>query len=265
MSASTTIKFSAVYLLALVASVNNRVFVTALQPAASPPPTHYVTACSIPDPPPIAESFEPNVVDNALLAAFRWTLQQQSKTRSDLPGFDGMMEELLDFRRIYGLDEQERVSYQTLIALAGPVPFVYRQLFASQDFSPPLLAWFAKYLLPFLVGDMELTERSVDDPSPGGVLVKRCRVLEGTNCKGVCAKMCKIPTQRFFAEEWGVPLSMTPNFETGQCQLAFGVEPLSVEDDPTIPGGCLTRCPAAASVLSQSSPEQPNNNTLGGC
>ena len=61
----------------------------------------------------------------------------------------------------------------------------------------------------------------------------------------ICAKMCKAPTQRFFAEQWGVPLTMSPNFETGECQLVFGEEPIPIEEDPTIPPGCLTRCPAA--------------------
>lgn len=226
---------------------------SALQPAARPPPAHHTTASTIQDPPPEVDPFRPSPTDGLLLAAFRWTLQLQSGgPKSEKPGFDGMVEELVDFRKIYGLDEQERVSYQTLIALSGPVPFVYRQLFSKADFSPALLAWFAKHLLPFLVGEMELTERSENDPRSGGVLVTRCRVLEGTNCKGVCAKMCKIPTQRFFAEEWGVPLSMTPNFETGQCQLAFGNTPFPIEEDPTIPNGCLTRCPAASTMSEQS-------------
>lgn len=249
------------YWLSILATVGLKFnVVLALQPAALRPATHHTSASSIPDPPPMEEPFEPSILDIALLAVFRWTFRQQQPAdgpRSDLPGFDGLVQELLDFRRQYGLDEQERVSYQTMIALSGPVPWIYKQLFASAEFSPALLAWFAKHLLPFLVGDMVLTERhgssngdnilEIFDAPPlgGGVLVQRCRVLEGTNCKGVCVKMCKIPTQRFFADQWGVPLSMTPNFETGQCQLAFGVEPTPVELDPTLPQGCLTRFPAA--------------------
>jgi Beta-carotene isomerase D27-like, C-terminal len=230
--------------------------VVALQPAAPRPPSHHATAASIPDPPTVLEleQYEPSFLDNALLVVFRWTLQQQQSQgpRSNLAGFDGMVDELMEFRRVYGLDEQERVSYQTMIALSGPIPWIYRHLFSSTEWSPAVLAWFAKHLLSFLVGDMELTERSDTDHRSGGVLVHRCRVLEGTKCKGVCAKMCKLPTQRFFAQEWGVPLSMTPNFETGQCQLAFGVVPIPVEQDPTIPEGCLTRCPAFPMVV----PEQ---------
>jgi hypothetical protein len=284
----TRLHRSLLALLVVVSTTETQKSHALLEPAAPRPATHHVTASSIPDPPPILEPFEPSVVDNGLLAAFRWTLQQQSKgadgvsSCSSLPGFDGMVQELLDFRQQRGLEEQERVSYQTLRALAGPVPWIYRHLFAKQAFSPALLAWFAKHLLPFLVGDMVLTTTATvtvinvnDDTSRplvgGGVLVERCRVLEGTGCKGVCAKMCKLPTQRFFAEEWGVPLSMTPNFETGQCQLIFGVEPLAIPDDPTMPDGCLTRCPAAAAVLLSrqqrrgEGEEATSNKLLDGC
>lgn len=231
-------------------------------PPASPRPMAYETASSIPNPPPPIEPFEPSAFDDALLSVFRWTLQRQSGVAlPHIAGFDGMMAELHELRRTRGTEELERVSLRTMTALAGPVPFVHRALFADNEASPALLAWFAKQFLPFLVGDMTLTSTdassdnlgtSSDDGSGenflsdgGGLLVERCRVLEGSNCKGICAKMCKVPTQRFFAEKWGMPLSMEPNFETGQCQLRFGVTPMKLEDDPTIPLGCLCRCPTA--------------------
>ena len=215
-------------------------------PSPAPRPDCYKSAEDIPSPPIDDNPFQPSPLDDAFVAAFRWTLQRQSGQVSEIPGFDCMMRELIDFRVEHGPDELERVSYQTLIALAGPIPFIYKSLFGSLEASPLILSWFAKWLLPFLVGNMTLTSRGEDDPRGGGVLVHRCRVLEGSGCKGVCAKMCKIPTQRFFAEQWGVPLEMRPNFASGECQLVFGKEPLAIEEDPTIPQGCLSRCPASA-------------------
>mmetsp|Transcript_2147 Transcript_2147/g.3693 ORF Transcript_2147/g.3693 Transcript_2147/m.3693 type:complete len:272 (+) Transcript_2147:35-850(+) len=240
---------------------------------ASPPPTIYQTASSIPDPPPQLEPFKPTFFDDVLLSIFRWTLQRQSGVSlPHLQGFDGMMAELHELRRTKGTDELERVSLQTMTALAGPIPFLHRVLFVQSDEADGpsanrnsyptayALAWFAKYLLPFLVGEMTLTSTSTTTTTAhnetdntdifntgigGGLLVERCRVLEGSNCKGICAKMCKVPTERFFAERWGMPLSMEPNFETGSCQLRFGVVPLPLEEDATIPSGCLGRCPAA--------------------
>lgn len=153
-----------------------------------------------------------------------------------------MMAELHELRRTKGPKELERVSLATMTALAGPIPFIHRILFVlpeegeekkdEVDYNKskqhtsyptaPILAWFAKYLLPFLVGDMTLTSTTssattsststatteeVSDSynhNGGGLLVERCRVLEGSNCKGICTKMCKVPTQRFFAERWGI-------------------------------------------------------------
>ena len=215
-------------------------------PPPAPRPESYKSALDIPSPPIDDYPFQPSLLDDAFVAAFRWTLQRQSGQVSDIPGYDGMMRELIDFRVAHGPDELERVSYQTMVALAGPVPFIYKTFFGSLEATPAILSWFAKWLLPFLVGDMSLTSRGEDDPRGGGVLVHRCRVLEGSGCKGVCAKMCKVPTQRFFAEQWGVPLTMSPNFASGECQLIFGKEPLPIKEDPTIPSGCLSRCPASA-------------------
>lgn len=154
-------------------------------PPPAPRPECYKTAADIPAPPIDDNPFVPSVLDDALVAAFRWTLQRQSGQISDVLGFDGMMRELMDYRVDHGPDELERVSYQTMIALAGPVPFIYRNLFGSLEATPAILAWFAKFLLPFLVGEMSLTSRGGDDLHGGGVLVHRCRVLEGSGCKGV--------------------------------------------------------------------------------
>ena len=154
-------------------------------PPPAPRPECYKTAADIPAPPIDDNPFEPSILDDALVAAFRWTLQRQSGEVSDILGFDGMMRELIDYRVEHGPDELERVSYQTMIALAGPVPFIYRNLFGSLEATPAILAWFAKFLLPFLVGEMSLTSRGGDDLHGGGVLVHRCRVLEGSGCKGV--------------------------------------------------------------------------------
>jgi len=50
-----------------------------------------------------------------------------------------------------------------------------------------------------------------------GVEIARCRVLEASGCAAVCANVCKGPTQKFFTEGVGLPLTMVPNFETKGC------------------------------------------------
>ena len=95
--------------------------VSAFSASPTPPaerPICYPVASDIPSPPIEDDPFEPSMVDNALVAAFRWILQRQSGQISDSPGFDGMMRELIDYRVEHGPEELERVSYRTMVALA---------------------------------------------------------------------------------------------------------------------------------------------------
>jgi len=166
--------------------------VDALAPP-NPPPKVYKEASLIPNPPPAEKPFVPSPVDDVLLSLFRWTLQRQSGViHQETKGFEGMMDELHELRRTKGTDELERVSLQTMTALAGPIPFIYRSIFKDWDSTPFLLAWFANQFLGFLVGETKLTTIDESDTSKGGgLLVERCRVLEGSNCKGICVSyMC---------------------------------------------------------------------------
>lgn len=161
--------------------------VDALAPP-NPPPKVYKEASLIPNPPPEEKPFVPSPVDDVLLSLFRWTLQRQSGVvHKQTKGFEGMMDELHELRRTKGTDELERVSLQTMTALAGPIPFIYRSIFAEWEATPFLLAWFANQFLGFLVGETKLTSiDEIDAIKGGGLLVERCRVLEGSNCKGIC-------------------------------------------------------------------------------
>ena len=54
------------------------------------------------------------------------------------------------------------------------------------------------------------------------VHIKKCRYLEDSGCTGMCVNMCKMPTQTFFTDDFGLPLTMTPNFEDLSCDMVFG-------------------------------------------
>jgi len=110
-------------------------------------------------------------------------------------------------------------------------------------------AWFATVLFPWLVGPLarvavpwgETTEQR-------GVKIQRCRYLEASGCVGACINLCKMPTQQFFAEELGIPLTMTPNFADLSCEMVFGQvpPPLVAEDawqQPCLNGRSPGPCP----------------------
>jgi hypothetical protein len=214
-------------------------------PPAAPSPKLYKTAGDVPLVGLNESPYELSLLDRALLGAFRRTLQRQTGVAlPELQGFDGLVAELRVYQSSHSVVEQAAASENTMIALAGPLPAVYSAI-VPRVVSPGVLAWFTVRLLKFLVGRMTLTERAEGDPRFGGVLVERCSVLENSACKGVCLRMCKLPTEKFFAESWGTPLHMQPNFETFECQLSFGVVPPAPETDLTLPQGCLSQCPAA--------------------
>lgn len=217
-----------------------------LPPAAAPVrPASSAAERLRPPPPAAAPPPPPTALDVASFGAFRSQLRQQSGCRDAAPGFDGMLAELRQYQRTHTPAEQADCSGRIMGALGGPLPAAFRALAARRSWAPAALAFFTTLFLPFLVGPMTLTQRQHGDGRAGGVLVQRCRVLEESGCKGLCTHMCKLPTERMFAERWGLPLHMAPNFETYECQLSFGVEPPPVESDPSLPRGCLSGCPLA--------------------
>ena len=64
------------------------------------------------------------------------------------------------------------------------------------------------------------------------VQVERCRFLDAAGCRKACVYLCKIPTQRFFSETLGTPMTLTPDFDDAWCTFAFGQRPPPLELDP---------------------------------
>ena len=112
--------------------------------------------------------------------------------------------------------------------VANAVPF-----FADfQAFLGALMG--APFVFGFLVGPASLNRRS--DGSLGGLVVEKCKFLQESNCKGMCLNSCKLPAQELFSE-LGLPLRVSPNFETQECQWSFGEVAPPPDEDPTWPKG----------------------------
>lgn len=116
------------------------------------------------------------------------------------------------------------------------------------------------------MGECEVNDVVMDDGTilkNQGLLVKRCRFLEESGCASICVNSCKIPTQSFFLEDMGLPLTMTPDYETHECQFSFGVAPddqgeLEARNTP-----CLSRCPTAGSMRKwHSSGKMPEGSSV---
>jgi hypothetical protein len=149
--------------------------------------------------------------------------------------------------------EQQQVVRRVLRSLVpAPVLFIIRSLFSPTQLVCELNAWFATRLFEWLVGSCEVLEAQVTDAQgtvksqKSNVHIKKCRYLEHSGCVGMCINMCKLPTQEFFTQEFGIPLTMTPNFEDLSCEMVFGQLPPALETEAAYHQPCLTTlCPTA--------------------
>lgn len=101
------------------------------------------------------------------------------------------------------------------------------------------------------MGECELNDVEIDGGAIGenqGLLVKRCRFLEESGCASVCVNSCKIPTQNFFLQDMGLPLTMTPDYETYECQFSFGLTPTAQQELDAKNTPCLSRCPTSGGM-----------------
>ena len=109
------------------------------------------------------------------------------------------------------------------------------------------MAWGTGPVTGWLVGPNSQQPSEVDgQPLFSRVLVKRCRYLEASGCKSQCVNICKVPTQSFFTNECGLPLTMKPNFEDLSCELIFGQQPPELADDEAFSQPCFVGCAVAA-------------------
>lgn len=217
--------------------------------------------------------YRDSVFDTLLLGIFRRLVTKHTGgVTSDQPGIRGLLEQGRAFmlQPDQTPEAQHQMVSDTLSGLMTPVlPPFYRIFMAGivptlgtgRMGGRQLGPWFYAPLLTsivtptffgFLVGPSRPNRRR--DGQPGGLVVEKCKFLQESGCKGLCLHQCKLPAQQFFARELGVPLAVTPNFVTQECQWSFGETPVAVAEDPSFPSGCLVGCASRAAVNRMNGP-----------
>jgi hypothetical protein len=190
-------------------------------------------------------------VDQVLLTMFRSSLAKNIGIDSSLPTDDygGILELVAAMNaRFSNRDEVRKMAQNTLRDLFPSwLPGNYAILFSKPfpRFAARMNAWATRMGGTWLMGECEVNDIEINGEifKDQGLLVKRCRFLEESGCASVCVNACKIPTQSFFIQDMGLPLTMTPDYKTYECQFSFGVMPdekLELEAKST---PCLLRCP----------------------
>lgn len=138
--------------------------------------------------------------------------------------------------------QQQQVVREVLLSMLPPgAPAQFRKLFPPTKWAAEFNAALTVPFFHWLVGPSEVVEVEVNGVKQrSGVHIKKCRYLENSGCVGMCVNMCKIPTQDFFTNEFGLPLTMNPNFEDMSCEMVYGQTPPPFEEDPVSKQACFT-------------------------
>jgi Beta-carotene isomerase D27-like, C-terminal len=211
-------------------------------------------------------AYQENLLDQLLLSIFRKLVTQHTGgVTSKIPGILGLLEQGRTFmlQPNQTAEAQHTMVQNTLSGLMTPVlppfyrifmagmvpsavPVIGGRQFGPWFYAPFLTALVTPTFFGFLVGPSRPNRRQ--DGQHGGLVVEKCKFLQESGCKGLCLHQCKLPAQQFFADTLGVPLTVTPNFVTQECQWSFGQVPVPVADDPSFPKGCLTGCASRQAV-----------------
>jgi hypothetical protein len=201
----------------------------------------------------VKEGYDDNLFDQLFIRLFSRKMAialGKGTTQSGYDGFVDLSEQIMQGRNA---KEQQAIVAVVLKSLVpAPVLGIIRTLFSPTQLVCELNAWFATILFEWLVGPCEVRTVEVmgSDGQPreqrSSVYIEKCRYLEQSGCVGMCVNMCKLPTQSFFTQDFGIPLTMTPNFEDLSCEMVFGQLPPPLETEDCYHQPCLTtQCPTA--------------------
>ncbi|XP_074591247.1 beta-carotene isomerase D27, chloroplastic isoform X1 [Curcuma longa] len=153
--------------------------------------------------------------------------------------------------------QQLEVVREVLLSMLPPgAPAQFRKLFPPTRWAAEFNAALTVPFFHWLVGPSEVIEVEVNGVKQrSGVLIKKCRYLENSGCVGMCVNMCKLPTQDFFTNDFGLPLTMNPNFEDMSCEMVYGRVPPPIEEDAASKQPCYADICSMASLSSPSCPK----------
>jgi hypothetical protein len=196
-------------------------------------------------------------MDKLFMIMFRSKMAEKVGIDSNLPrdDFQGLIELTTALNARFSDKVQVRNIAQDILRSLFPswLPGSFGVMFAKPfpEFSSRMNAYATYVAGTWLMGECEINDCEIDGGGVGeqqGLLVKRCRFLEESGCASVCVNSCKIPTQQFFSEDMGLPLTMTPDYETGECQFSFGLTPTAGETLEAMDTPCLSKCPSAGGL-----------------
>jgi len=190
--------------------------------------------------------YHDNFIDRLFIAFFCRKMAIALGTTTTLKGYDAFVD--LSQKMVQGRNPQEQQDLVEIVLkslIPSSILYLTRTFVPANKWVCEANAKFAKILFPWLVGVCELREVEIEDQNNqkivqnSGVHIKKCRYLEQSGCAAMCINMCKLPTQKFFTESFGIPVTLTPNFEDFSCEMVFGQNPPPFHEEDASRQPCL--------------------------
>jgi Beta-carotene isomerase D27-like, C-terminal len=196
----------------------------------------------------VKDEYNDNLIDRLFIWLFSRKMSQALGTGTEVSGYGGFVDLSKQIMQGRNAQQQQVIVARVLQSLVpAPVLWAIRTFFAPTRLVCVLNAWFAAQMFEWLVGPCKVTQAEINledgtvRSQPSAVQIEKCRYLADSGCVGMCVNMCKVPTQEFFTEKFGIPLTMTPNFEDLSCKMIFGQIPSPPETDAAYNQPCLER------------------------
>ena len=186
--------------------------------------------------------------DRLLFQRFAWSVATEMNTTKAATSYEELIRsinQLTDSRPAHRVND----AGKNMLTRLFPAWLLqqYQWMFARPfpRFSAWMNAWVTKWTTQWLMGSSSVIDLPLPDGSLApqqGLKIEKCRFLETSGCLQTCIHACKIPTQRFFLEEMGLPVTLSPNVSDYSCTFKFGILPAPLQDDPISQSSCLQIC-----------------------
>ncbi|KAI3783024.1 hypothetical protein L2E82_13086 [Cichorium intybus] len=188
--------------------------------------------------------YNDNWFDRIAIDYLSKAIQDTTGMRNEKNGYESFVVATRDVFRSFDPTEQRKLVMKALQnAIPTPISFLVKTMMPPSKFSREYFATFTTIFFPWLVGSCEVRESEFEGSIERNVVhIKKCRVLESTNCAGICTNLCKIPSQEFIKSSFGIPCNMVPNFDDMSCEMIFGQNPPTLQDDPAFKQPCYKLC-----------------------
>ncbi|KAL3690718.1 hypothetical protein R1sor_004369 [Riccia sorocarpa] len=173
-------------------------------------------------------------------------MERMTGKTTELEGYDGFVDITKKMVHGHNASSQQATVHQILSTVLPSWLLSSIRRMPKTKWMTESYALFTVIFFKWLVGESEIREQEVNgEVMKSTVYIKKCRYLESSQCVGLCVNLCKFPTQDFIGEQFGMPLTMKPNFEDMSCEMMYGVQPPRKEEDDAYRQPCYSMCKTA--------------------